>query len=90
MTILSKIEPQPPQGIKYLIGEESWLDADKRTPLRLVCEEWGNLGPAELNSEILPNAAGFRVRLTEIVAPAGAKAFVQIDGEYWWTDCWRE
>ncbi len=86
MKQLGKIEPQPPQGIKYMLGGETWLQPDKQTPIRLLCEEWGNLGPMELNAEILPNKAGFRVRLTEIVAPPGAIGFTQVDGVYCWTD----
>jgi hypothetical protein len=86
MKILSKIEPQPPQGIKYMIGGEPWLPAEKQTPIHLHCEEWGNLGPAELNREIPKNAAGFRVRCTSIPAPAGAIGFKEVDGVYYWTD----
>ena len=84
MKVIAKIEPQPPVGIKYMLGGEPWLPADKRSPLRLLCEEWGHLGPMELNPEITPNAAGFRVRLTEFVAPSGATGFRFVDGEYFW------
>lgn len=84
--VLGKIEPQPPQGIKYMLGGESWMRPEDRTPIRLHCEEWGNLGPMELDPEIKPNRAGFRVRNTEIVAPEGAIGFTQINGEYFWTD----
>ena len=84
--ILTKIEPQPPQGIKYMLGGESWLSTDKQTPMRLHCEEWGNLGPMELNAEIPKNSAGFRVRCTTIPAPAGAIGFIDVDGVYFWTD----
>lgn len=86
MRILQKIEPQPPRGIKYMLGGESWLPPGERKPYRLHCEEWGNLGPMELNPEIKPNAAGFRVRTTDFLAPEGAIGFTKIDGEYYWTD----
>lgn len=85
-TLLSRIDPQPPAGIKYMLGGESWMPKDKRSPLRLQCEEWGNLGPMELNPEIKPNAAGFRVRSTTILAPEGALGFAKIGAEYWWID----
>lgn len=86
MAILSKIEPQPPRGIKYMLGDETWLPRDQRKPRRLCCEEWGNLGPMELNLEIGPNKAGFRVRVTEIIAPPGALGVAQTDDGYFWTD----
>lgn len=86
MSIVGPIEPQPPRGIKYMLGGESWLPADKRTPIRLNCEEWGNLGPAEIDPEIKPNAAGLRVRNTEFIAPEGARGFTQIDGTFYWSD----
>lgn len=87
MKVLSRIEPQPPMGIKYMLGDESWIaDVCQRSPRRLHCEEWGNLGPMEMNPEIKPNAAGFRVRSTDFVAPAGARGFTKIDGVYFWTD----
>ncbi len=85
--VLGRIDPQPPNGIKYMLGDESWImDVSHRSPRRLHCEEWGNLGPLEINPEIKPNKAGFRVRSTEFVAPAGARGFTQIDGVYYWTD----
>lgn len=86
MTVLSMIMPQPPRGIKYMLGAESWLPLDQQSPRRLECEEWGNLGPAELDPEIKPNKAGFRVRSTTIRAPPGAVGFTNIDGVYYWTD----
>jgi len=86
MATLSKIEPQPPRGIKYMLGDETWLAPADRSPMRLECEEWGNLGPMELNAEIKPNKAGFRVRNTTILAPTGALGFTEIDGVYFWTD----
>ncbi|WP_372356943.1 hypothetical protein ACCP99_08085 [Xanthomonas sp. NCPPB 3443] len=86
MKIISKIEPQPPEGLKYMIGGESWLPPEDRTPIRLVCEEWGNLGPAELNSEIQPNKPGLRVRATEIAAPIEALGYVRVSGIYFWTN----
>ena len=86
MKLLSKIEPQPPKGIKYMLGDETWMPQDSRTPLRLQCEEWGNLGPMELNPDIRPNKAGFRVRTTELLAPDGALGFTNVDGIYFWTD----
>lgn len=86
MTTLDRIEPQPPQGIKYMLGDETWMSPEERSAARLVCEEWGNLGPMELNQDISPNAAGFRVRITEIPAPTGARGFEKIDGVYYWTD----
>lgn len=86
MKILDRIEPQPPPGIKYMLGDESWLPPEQRAPLRLHCEEWGNLGPMELNPDIKPNKVGFRVRTTTIQAPAGARGFEKVDGVYYWTD----
>lgn len=86
MSVLAKIEPQPPRGIKYMLGNESWLPKEKRTQIRLHCEEWGNLGPLEINPGIKPNKAGLRVRSSEFVAPEGAKGFTNIAGEYFWTD----
>lgn len=85
-TPLSKIEPQPPAGIKYMLGGEEWMPKEIQSPRRLVCEEWGNLGPLELNPDIVENAAGFRVRDTVILAPDGALGFLKIGGEYWWSD----
>lgn len=84
--VVGVIEPKPPPGIKYMLGGESWLPEDRQTPRRLECEEWGNLGPMELNPEIEPNKAGFRVRTTTILAPPGALGFKEIDGVYYWTD----
>jgi hypothetical protein len=86
MAILGRIEPQPPRGIKYMLGNESWLPPEQRTLLRLHCEEWGNLGPMELNPEIKPNKAGLRVRCTSIEAPDGACGFEEVDGIYYWSD----
>jgi hypothetical protein len=85
--IMGKIEPiQPPPGIKYMLGNESWLPAHERSLIRLHCEEWGNLGPMEMNPEIKRNKAGFRVRTTQFIAPAGVHGFMEIDGVYYWTD----
>ena len=84
--VLSRIDPQPPRGIKYMLGDESWLPQEQRSPIRLECEEWGHLGPMVLDASIPPNAAGFRVRATTIPAPEGAKGFTRIDGVYYWTD----
>lgn len=86
MNVLGKIEPQPPKGIKYMLGGETWMPEAIRSPFRLHCEEWGNLGPMELDAEIKPNKAGFRVRSTEFMAPPGAIGFKEIDGVYYWTD----
>jgi hypothetical protein len=86
MKILDKIEPQPPMGIKYMLGDETWMKLEDRSPIRLSCEEWGNLGPMELNPEIKPNKAGLRVRSTTIHAPPGAMGFTKIGGVYYWTD----
>lgn len=83
--LLSVIEPQPPQGIKYMLGGESWMDEKDQSPIRLNCEEWGHLGAMELNPEIKPNKAGFRVRCTEIIAPENARGFTVVDGIYYWT-----
>lgn len=85
-TVLSRINPQPPEGIKYMLGNESWLPAHERGLIRLHCEEWGNLGPLELNREIKPNRAGFRVRCTTILAPTGAHGFTRLEDGYYWTD----
>lgn len=86
MNILCRIDPKPPAGIKYMLGGESWLDKDSRSPRRLCCEEWGNLGPLELDSSIPENLAGFRVRITDIPAPTGAMGLEEINGTYFWTD----
>jgi hypothetical protein len=86
VTLLSKIEPQPPQGIKYMLGDETWLPKERRSPLRLHCEEWGNLGPMEINPEIKDNGHGFRVRASNFPAPPGALGFTSVDGVYYWTD----
>jgi hypothetical protein len=86
MELLAKIDPQPPEGIKYMLGGEEWKPEGERSPIRLMCEEWGNLGPMELNPEIEDNGNGFRVRATEILAPAGAIGFTDVDGVYFWTD----
>lgn len=79
------IEPQPPKGIKYMLGNESWMPEGERSPRRLLCEEWGCLGPMELDPEIKPNKAGFRVRHTEILAPTPDAIFTERDGTYYWT-----
>lgn len=86
MRIICRIEPQPPSGIKYMLGDETWMKPEDRSPIRLHCEEWGNLGPLELDAEIKPNKAGFRVRSTEFLAPDGAIGFTKVDGLYYWTD----
>ncbi|WP_186181694.1 hypothetical protein [Burkholderia gladioli] len=86
MKLIAKIDPQPPVGIAYMLGGETWLPEDQRTPYRLVFEEWGNLGPLELRPEIRDNGHGLRVRVTEVLAPAGAIGFARIDGVVWWTD----
>lgn len=82
--LLSVIEPQP-RGIKYMLGGESWMDEKDQSPIRLNCEEWGNLGPMELNPEIEPNKAGLRVKCTETIAPENARGFTVVDGIYYWT-----
>jgi hypothetical protein len=84
--VLGRIEPQPPKGIKYMLGNETWLPAHERDLIQLHCEEWGNLGPLELNRKIKPNKAGFRVRCTTFIAPPGAHGFTEVDGVYYWTD----
>lgn len=86
MKLLSKIEPQPPTGIKYMLGGESWLPEELRSPVRLHCEEWGNLGPMELDPEIKDNGHGFRVRGSDFIAPKGALGFALVEGVYYWTD----
>lgn len=58
----------------------------ERSEIRLCCEEWGNLGPMELDPTIKPNRAGFRVRVTEFFAPLGAIGFTRLNGKYFWTD----
>ena len=85
MTLLGPVNPPPPRGIKYCIGGESWLPARKRTPVRMVCEEWGHLGPMLIDPTIPKNAAGFYVRSTQIMAPKGAYWFTEIHGIYYWT-----
>jgi len=84
--IIGIIDPQPPKGIKYMLGGETWLPKEERSPVRLHCEEWGNLGPMELNPEIRANKVGLRVRTTEFAAPEGAIGFTSVDGVYYWTD----
>lgn len=86
MKVIALVEPQPVGQIHYMLGGESWLDAADQTPIRLHCEEWGNLGPMELNAAIPPNAAGFRVRSSDSIAPPGAIGVKEIDGKYFWTD----
>lgn len=81
---LAVIEPQPPAGIKYMLGAESWLKPENKTPIRLCCEEWGNLGPLGLDGEIKPNKAGFRVKCLELLAPENASGYDLIDGVYYW------
>lgn len=91
MILLGPIDPQPPKGIKYVIGGESWLPPEDRTPRRLICEEWGNLGLLVLDPAIEPNTVGLRVRTSEILAPEGANWFHEVDGVYYWTKetCWE-
>lgn len=79
-----RIEPQPPSGIKYMIGAESWLPKEQQAPRRMICEEWGNMGPLELRPEIQPNKVGLRVRVTELLAPEGFDTFKEVDGVYYW------
>lgn len=86
MKLLAPIDPQPPGGIKYMLGGETWLPPEKQSPVRLHCEEWGNLGPMELNPEIKPNKVGFRVRSTDFLAPPGALGFTKQNGIYYWID----
>jgi hypothetical protein len=87
MTALKRIEPQPPDcSIKYMIGDETWLPAEQRTPLRLVCEEWGSLGHMLIDATIPRNKAGFDLRVTEIPAPEGARHCAKVDGSWFWTD----
>lgn len=85
-TVLARIDPQPPQGIKYMLGNESWMLAHERGLICLHCEEWGNLGPMELNATIKKNKAGFRVRCTTLIAPPGAHGFTELPDGYYWTD----
>jgi len=79
------MDPQPPRGIRYLLGRESWLAESAQTPLRLHIEQWGNLGPMELDPTITANAAGFRVRSLDIPAPEWARGFATRDGVLVWT-----
>ncbi|GAB3685691.1 hypothetical protein [Salinisphaera aquimarina] len=60
--------------------------AAQRSPLRLRCEEWGNLGSLELDPEIPENSQGLRLRTSDIAAPPGALGFAQRNGVYFWTD----
>lgn len=82
---LGAVTPTPPKGIRYVVGGESWKDPADRSPVRLIIEEWGNLGPMEMNPEIKPNAAGFRVRVTEILAPDGARGVEEVNGVLHWS-----
>lgn len=84
MMVIGEVEPQPVGGIIYMLGDEGWLPPEQRTPRRLFCEQWGNLGPLELDPSIAPNVAGFRVRTSEIQAPDGATDVAKIDGKYFW------
>lgn len=84
--LISPIEPQPPKGIKYMLGDETWLAPQERTVRRLHCEEWGNLGPTELNPDIKPNVVGYRVRTSDFIAPEGAVGFTRVGDIYYWTD----
>ncbi|WP_284076355.1 hypothetical protein [Herbaspirillum aquaticum] len=88
MNIIAGVYPQPPESaqIMYMLGGEEWLAKENRSPIRILCETWGNLGPLELNREIPPDKAGFRVKHDEILAPDGCIGFKQIDGKYYWTD----
>lgn len=86
MKLIARMDPQPPRGIKYMVGGQSWLPVEQRDPIRLICEEWGNMGPLELRPEIPPNKHGMRVRFTEFLAPDGAIGFKEVDGVYYWTD----
>ncbi|PVX84315.1 hypothetical protein [Paraburkholderia unamae] len=86
MKLIAKIEPQPPKGIAYMLGGETWLPIEKREPVRLAVEEWGNMGPLELRPDVPDNGHGFRVRMTYFPAPDGAIGFTDVDGELWWTD----
>jgi len=38
-----RVAPQPPAecGINYMLGNESWLPVDRRTPVRRTFEAWG-------------------------------------------------
>lgn len=79
------MDPQPPIGaIRYTLGNECWLPVPERTPLRLCCEEWGNLGPLGLDRSIPKNKAGFRVRVTEILAPSSDAQAKCLDGVWGW------
>jgi hypothetical protein len=82
--LICQIIPQPPGGIKYMLGAESWKPVAEQSPRRLVCEEWGNMGPLELRPDIQDNGHGFRVRVTEFAAPPEANSFTEVDGAYWW------
>ena len=83
------MDPQPPHGIRYLVGNQSWLKPEDRTPLTLVVEQWGNLGPMELDPSIRPNRAGFRVRELTFLAPAWARGFATRSGLLVWTSEYR-
>lgn len=79
---IARVDPQPPRGIHYVIGGESWLDPQDRTPVRLVIEEWGIPG--------CYTKVGFNVRATEIVAPPGVYGVERgDDGVLYWSrrDC---
>ncbi len=86
MKILGPVEPQPPIAIRYMLGDETWLPLEQRSPRRLHVELWGNLGPMELDPSIGPNAAGFRVKSTDYPAPPGAYGVTTVDGVLCWTD----
>lgn len=86
MKILGPLDPQPPMAIRYMLGAETWLPAEQRSPRRLHVEEWGNLGPLELDPGIKPNPAGFRCRSLDYLAPPGAMGVTTVDGVLCWTD----
>lgn len=86
MKLLGLVDPPLPRAIAYMLGDETWLPPEKRTPRRIHVEEWGNLGPMELDPEIQPNAAGFRVRSSDRLAPPGALGFTRSGDVAHWTD----
>jgi hypothetical protein len=76
-TILAPLDPQPPKGMKYVLGGESWKDPADRSPIRLVVEEWGVDG--------CWTKGGFNCRVTEFLAPPGARGIEEKDGMLHWS-----
>ncbi len=69
---LIKIIPQPPKGIKYMVGHQSWLPKEKQTQRILVTEMWGIRPTIGLCGHV------------QITAPDGYEDYVELSGIYYW------